>query len=126
MLDRLAEELHELPDMADDSWRSYTLNPLLARAFYSLPDQNQEAIEQTIFYQKPTTVETCRSFYSALDFLTYAKRWDKIYPETARSKDSNLVKSTQVNGEFNQGLSMGNPREIIRKAVDNFPLYPNF
>ena len=126
MLDRLAEELHELPNMAEDSWQSCTLNPLLARAFHGLPDKNQEAIEQAMFYEKPKTTETSRNFYSALDFLTYTERWDIIYSEAARSKDSHLAKITQVNMEFDQGLIMGNPRGIIRKIIDYFPLCPNF
>jgi hypothetical protein len=117
VLDRFAEELQKLPDTVEDSWRSYTLNPLLTRAFHALSDHDQTGIEKCMFSITNKTMKASKKFYLELDILTHVERWNGLFPEEARPEDSHQAKGSQVNTKCDRSPGMGNPGEPYRNAL---------
>jgi hypothetical protein len=82
-LDCFAEELRHAPHDIDLSWRSASLNPLLVRAFYEIPDENPKEIESRVRDELVTRnllVGDWERFYMELDVIlsVYDGRWTPI------------------------------------------------
>lgn len=109
VLDCFAEELENLPNTMNLSWRSRSLNPLLVRAFYLIPDSNAKMVEKEGHRVLRTTtplLKDWQAFYIDIDVISssYESLWNERKPKTAPQicKD-NLNSTMEAQGE--QGAS---------------------
>lgn len=94
VLDHFAEELRAVLPEVDSSWRSYSLQCLLVRAFNSVQDDDKEAIEQRAIVKtnpslKKLSLSEWLHFYTYIDVASskYESLWKLVKPEGFRQDE---------------------------------------